>query len=44
MANSGRTAMTVTSVARWNARSRDDILKTAKKVKPIHAKYGGSFG
>jgi hypothetical protein len=35
--------MTITSVARWNAKSREDILKTAKKVKPIHAKYGGQF-
>ena len=35
--------MTVTSVARWKAKSREDILKTAKKVKPIHAKYGGEF-
>ena len=35
--------MTVTSVARWNAKSREDILATAKKVKPIHAKYGGEF-
>jgi len=35
--------MTITSVARWNAKSREDILAVAKKVKPIHAKYGGQF-
>jgi hypothetical protein len=44
MANLGReNAMTITSVARWNAKSREDILKAAKKVKPIHVKYGGEF-
>jgi hypothetical protein len=35
--------MTITPIARWNAKSRGDILATAKKVKPIHAKYGGQF-
>jgi hypothetical protein len=43
MATLGRNGMTITSVARWHAKSREDILKTAKKVKPIHAKYGGDF-
>ena len=33
--------MTVTSVARWNVESHEEILAVAKKVKPIHAKYGG---
>jgi hypothetical protein len=33
--------MTVTSVARWTAKSREEMVAVAKKVGPIHAKYGG---
>jgi hypothetical protein len=35
--------MKITSVARWNAKSREEILAVAKQVKPIHVKYGGDF-
>ena len=35
--------MAVTSTARWNGGSREAVLALAKKVKPIHAKYGGDL-
>jgi hypothetical protein len=35
--------MTITSVARWNGPSREEILAAGKKIKPIHSKYGGAL-